>query len=159
MPGENRTIESLTRKNSLFLSAAAQNNHEALLPIYKWITGLLFVIGDRAKYRHRTAELCSDPDYQAEVARLVSVADLGISGMKVEEEKLPDMAARMYTVLGKFFKSEGIASEAFDDQLPPKRPQMSLLHRWVIEKCRSARTRNHRVRWRTSNSSGRWFTP
>lgn len=35
MPGENRTIEKLTRKNSLFLSAAAQNNHDSLLPIYK----------------------------------------------------------------------------------------------------------------------------
>src|SRR5207244_2257828 len=64
MPGENRTIESLTRKNSLFLSAAAQNNHEALSPVYQWITKLLFVIGNRSTHRPRIADLCSDPEYR-----------------------------------------------------------------------------------------------
>ena len=34
--GENRTIEKLTRKNSLFLSAATQNAHPQLVPIYEW---------------------------------------------------------------------------------------------------------------------------
>lgn len=34
--GENETIRELTRSNSLFLSAAAQNNHAAILPIFKW---------------------------------------------------------------------------------------------------------------------------
>src|SRR5580700_4637424 len=46
MPGENKIIEGLTRKNSLFLSAAAQNNHEALLPAYGWFSqSISFVIG------------------------------------------------------------------------------------------------------------------
>jgi len=34
--GENETIRGLTRANSLFLSAAAQNNHAALLPLFGW---------------------------------------------------------------------------------------------------------------------------
>jgi hypothetical protein len=34
--GENETIRGLTRKNSLFLSAAAQNNHAMLGPIFRW---------------------------------------------------------------------------------------------------------------------------
>jgi hypothetical protein len=87
MPGENRTIESLTRKNALFLSAAAQNNHEAILPVYRWITAFVLVIDDRARYGTLTARLCAFPDYLAEVARLVSAADLGISGVQVEEAK------------------------------------------------------------------------
>lgn len=33
--GENGAIRSLTRPNSLFLSAAAQNNHAGLLPIFR----------------------------------------------------------------------------------------------------------------------------
>lgn len=90
MPGENRTIENLTRQNSLFLSAAAQNAHEALSPIFTWISGLLFVIGDRSEYREHTTRLCSKSDYRNEIARLVSVADLGISEMSVEDENLPD---------------------------------------------------------------------
>jgi hypothetical protein len=92
MPGENRTIENLTRQNSLFLSAAAQNAHEALMPVFIWLSGLLFVIGDRSKYRRHTARLCSQLDYRNEIARLVSVADLGIAEVSVEDTKFPDKA-------------------------------------------------------------------
>ena len=90
MPGENRTIENLTRQNSLFLSAAAQNAREALLPIFTWISGLLFIIGSRSAYRERTAGLCNNLDYKNEIARLVSVADLGIAEMRIVNAKLPD---------------------------------------------------------------------
>ena len=92
MPGENRVIENLTRQNSLFLSAAAQNAHEALMPVFIWLSGLLFVIGDRSKYRRHTARLCSQLDYRNEIARLVSVADLGIAEVSVEDTKFPDKA-------------------------------------------------------------------
>jgi hypothetical protein len=34
--GENDTIRGLTRPNSLFLSAAAQNNHAGLVPVFDW---------------------------------------------------------------------------------------------------------------------------
>ena len=50
LSGENKVIEQLTRNNSLFLSSAAQNNHEMLLPIYNWFwTTLVFVTGDRSR--------------------------------------------------------------------------------------------------------------
>ena len=42
LKGNNRLLGQLTRKNSLFLSVAAENNHEALLPVYDWFaTGLI----------------------------------------------------------------------------------------------------------------------
>jgi len=37
--GRNRIIGALTRKNSLFLSVAAENNHQALLAVYSWFAG------------------------------------------------------------------------------------------------------------------------
>ena len=40
--GENETIRGLTRANSLFLSAGAQNNHPLLLPIFGWFRNLKF---------------------------------------------------------------------------------------------------------------------
>ncbi|HYO51385.1 ATP-binding protein [Archangium sp.] len=40
--GENEIIRGLTRVNSLFLSAAAQNNHAALLPIFGWFRAARF---------------------------------------------------------------------------------------------------------------------
>ena len=47
LSGENQSIKSLTRPNSLFLSAAAQSNHAMLLPIYKWLV-------DGLRYRLRS---------------------------------------------------------------------------------------------------------
>lgn len=38
--GENRLVEKVTRSNSLFLSAAAQNRHEQLLPIFHWFSSI-----------------------------------------------------------------------------------------------------------------------
>jgi len=40
--GENEVIRNLTRPNSLFLSAAAQNNHAALLPIFRYFSAWQF---------------------------------------------------------------------------------------------------------------------
>lgn len=45
LPGENKAIEALTRPNSLFLSAAAQNNHPQLTPIFQWFSKRLRVLG------------------------------------------------------------------------------------------------------------------
>jgi predicted ATPase len=38
--GENRTIEKVTRPNSLFLSAAAQNRHAQLSPVFQWFAAI-----------------------------------------------------------------------------------------------------------------------
>ena len=42
LPGENEAIKALTRPNSLFLSAAAQNNHKALSLIFGWFGAVFF---------------------------------------------------------------------------------------------------------------------
>lgn len=122
MPGENRTIESLTRKNSLFLSAAAQNNHESLSPVYQWITGLLYVF--RTGDWEHTAKLCGAPEYLAAVERLVSVADLGVTGLKVREERLPDELMRIYKAVASALRSDGA-----EPQEPPASNEIRLLHR------------------------------
>jgi AAA15 family ATPase/GTPase len=104
MPGENRTIENLTRQNSLFLSAAAQNAHEALLPIFTWLSGMLFVIGNRTAYRQHTAGLCSKLDYMNEIARLVSNADLGIAKMSVEDAEYPEKTKELIEAVANILK-------------------------------------------------------
>lgn len=38
--GQNKTISSLTRSNSLFLSAAAQNEHKQLMPIFSFFSNI-----------------------------------------------------------------------------------------------------------------------
>jgi hypothetical protein len=53
--GENRAIEALTRQNSLFLSAAAQNNHATLTPVYAWFADSLSI---RPGFAPVTDDLC-----------------------------------------------------------------------------------------------------
>jgi AAA15 family ATPase/GTPase len=89
MPGENRVIENLTRPDSLFLSAAAQNNHEKLQPIFNWFAhNIKFRSGLRDRSPERTIDLClKSEETKKLVLRLLAAADLGIVGMDVKEEE------------------------------------------------------------------------
>lgn len=84
MPGDNRTIERLTRPNSLFLSAAAQNNHEALSPVFRWFSrSLAFVMGGRSRISQRTIATCTDGESRDRMAQMLQFADLGIASLRV----------------------------------------------------------------------------
>jgi AAA15 family ATPase/GTPase len=114
--GENRVIEQLTRNNSLFLSAAAQNNHEMLLPIYDWFwTTLVFVTGDRSEETRQTIKMCEeDRETLALITRLLSVADLGIAEVTITPAKRTSTLA------------ENIASSMLQH---PTHSNLKLLHR------------------------------
>lgn len=105
LKGENETIQRVTRTNSLFLSAATQNNHGQLAPIFAWFAALRFEFSrspaptlnswqaaeiealfadtrqmsmfgdDAARRRHR-----------ASVLRLLQAADLGIQDIKLRSQ-------------------------------------------------------------------------
>jgi uncharacterized protein len=90
LPGENRAIENLTRKNSLFLSSAAQNSHATLSPVYTWFSSnFVFVLRERT-VANETAELCLDEQFKRAVSKSVMAADLGIVGLDVKEEDFMD---------------------------------------------------------------------
>lgn len=90
--GENRTIERLTRPNSLFLSAAAQNHHEQLLPVYRWFSEFLdFAHAENKPHRVEvTAQLLDTPDGAEMVTSLLQSADLGIVGAIHDKMSDPD---------------------------------------------------------------------
>ena len=86
MPGANRTIEALVRKNSLFLSAAAQNNHQKLSPIYHWFSqSLAFRVADRAISGVNVPQFCQDEKDRAAITQLLAHADLGIAEIRLED--------------------------------------------------------------------------
>ncbi len=113
LTGENRTIESLIRPNSLFLSAAAQNNHEKLLPIFKWFTNSLeFRMGMLGPGGYdQTIELCKkSEETKRTVERLLAGADLGIVSIDITDEPQND---KMNKFVEKFHK---LLSEVVDNQ-------------------------------------------
>jgi hypothetical protein len=130
MPGENKTIEGLTRKNSLFLSAAAQNNHEALLPVYRWFSqSISFVIGDfglgtRAAYAANAAEFCQEETDRASIARLLTQADLGIAELGVEDTPWPKIRKKLLELI----RAELPTGTSFTE-LPETWKVVRLMHR------------------------------
>lgn len=98
--GANQAIRALTRENSLFLSAAAQNNHEQLTPIYKWFTErLAFVRGDRQHLAVSTARTSTNPERHARLVKLLSAADLGIQDISFEESDPDEKTKRAMEAL------------------------------------------------------------
>ena len=109
LTGEDKAIEALTRPNSLFLSAAAQNNHPQLTPIYQWFSKRLRVLGFsgstamdlRLRKASRWWEQFSEKNLtlpnilpeldrrRAQVRSLLSSSDLGIDDFMVEEDRYP----------------------------------------------------------------------
>src|SRR5260370_9252630 len=78
LSGENRAIETLTRRNSLFLSAAAQNNHEALLPIYNcFVKNITFVFSPRlpSPLIEDPSQLCRDEKHKTLLMQLLTAAE------------------------------------------------------------------------------------
>lgn len=93
--GENETIRNLTRPNSLFLSAAAQNNHAALLPVFRHIGAWQFLLERRAGLHsrpwlsHAIAQRLSVKEENMDrdaIMHLLRDADTGILDVRVEVE-------------------------------------------------------------------------
>lgn len=94
--GENEAIRALTRPNSLFLSAAAQNNHAMLLPIFRYfaawrfslvrLPGLLGLESPLSPLAERLAVQVQGDDRDA-IMQLLREADTGIIDVRVETSK------------------------------------------------------------------------
>ena len=84
--GENETIRGLTRRNSLFMSAAAQNNHELLSPIYRWFSrSIRLVTGSRALLQEQSAAFFKENELLDQLREQVSLADLGVVDVRLSE--------------------------------------------------------------------------
>ena len=89
--GENRTIANLTRPNSLFLSAAAQNNHPQLTNLYRYFAQQWRVIlNEGAMEDHEVAKRLSEFEHMKRLMLLVRQADVGISEIAVEDDEIEE---------------------------------------------------------------------
>ncbi len=89
--GENRTIKNLTRPNSLFLSAAAQNNHPQLTVLYRYFAENWAVVLDAEPMPdHAVAERLSGYKHMVRLLELVRQADVGISDITLEDTELEE---------------------------------------------------------------------
>ncbi len=84
--GQRKAIEDITRANSLFLSAGAQQNHELLLPIYDKIAGAIRI--ERGLTASPPVFAGQDPivgpRLRPRLVKLLQLADLGVIDATVE---------------------------------------------------------------------------
>jgi AAA15 family ATPase/GTPase len=122
LTGENRLIERVMRRNSLFLSAAAQSNHEQLTPIYRWFsTQLAFVTSDRHGPPMETLELCDSDIAKRRIEAALGAADLGLLGFETSERPVEEATRKLFAAIQDILPS-GAA-------MPEKLPGVRFLHR------------------------------
>ena len=87
LKGKNAIVAGLTRSNSLFLSAATQQNHEQLTPIFEFFAKKLkcFFDDETNNFSH-VAKLLEGPRREW-VLEFLKGADFGINDFKLEKEK------------------------------------------------------------------------
>lgn len=89
LTGPKAAIASFTRENSLFLSAAAQNNHPQLTPLYTYFqTAVRFQRTVRPGERVlRPGSPLFEPAFRSAVVQMLQAADLGIVGAQVTDRR------------------------------------------------------------------------
>jgi AAA15 family ATPase/GTPase len=85
--GEKLDLARRTRRDSLYLTVAAEFNQEQLRPVFEWFRDNLWLITpdwpDRDQRLNYTKNrVIHDPKFRDQVTRLLAVADLGITGIR-----------------------------------------------------------------------------
>ena len=124
--GENRAIASLTRPNSLFLSAAAQNNHPQLGAIHRqFVEQWQLVRG--ARIEHQLAEMFARFENQDAFMELMRQADLGVVDAELEDYEIPEAEREKFREFQRALnKLTGLTNEG--DELPLNRKRLQLTH-------------------------------
>jgi hypothetical protein len=90
LTGENQRIRRLTRPNSLYLSAAASNNHQLLGALYADLIGKVMFAQhgeeDEKLRLHLTKFLLNETNFAPALNKLLRLADLGVERAEVIEE-------------------------------------------------------------------------
>jgi AAA15 family ATPase/GTPase len=129
--GDNKTIASLVRPNSLFLSAAAQNNHEALLPVYGWFQrSIHFLLDTKQSHTPQTIRMCADEASRRELSDLMSFADLGIVSLSFEKDRV-EMTDKVRSAMDALMTALEIPESArADARVPEISENVRLIHKF-----------------------------
>ena len=87
--GEKRAVAALTRPNSLFLSAAAQNNHPQLGSIHRQFMAP-WEVGSREAGEAEVARALDGFEHLPAFMELMRQADLGVEGAELDDYEVSD---------------------------------------------------------------------
>lgn len=114
--GRNSLIAELTRSNSLFLSAAAQQNHEQLGDVYAFFAkNIKSTLGDFSMDIAAIPQLL-ESDKKDWVLKFLKAADVGISDATIERVALPDLAKDLFQFVNERMGTSKESRSNFDQQ-------------------------------------------
>jgi hypothetical protein len=91
LKGRKQEIADETGENRLFLSWAANRNHEQLLPIYEWFSKRLRELPPKDYLAPVTAQMAFSVEVmRGAVVQMLQSADFGISDIQITERKLDE---------------------------------------------------------------------
>jgi hypothetical protein len=124
LPGNNKAVAGLTRPNSLFLSAAAQSDHEFLMPVWRWLSHLRFARPDDVQARQRfTVNRFMEEKYRDAILAALQAADFGIDNIAIEEEDAPENMKKVFEALSQVLPGESLP------KAPEKTTKVTLLRK------------------------------
>lgn len=117
--GQRDALVSFTRPDALFLTTAATANDKQLSALYRWFLDNLWLMTPGADVVHRTKwtqELLGEPghrsDYAERIVQLLSVADLGVTGIEIDRET-QEIRLRHRTMAGEDVSLDFLTEESF----------------------------------------------
>ncbi len=108
LKGRNKSIEELTRPNSLFLSAAAQSFHPQLTPVYSFFERQLTGLGAGINSHGIQNKIGSQNDPR--LVPFLRLADTGIAGLKIKEVELDERSRKIFQTI-----RASLMADAVDD--------------------------------------------
>jgi hypothetical protein len=130
LTGQTAVLRELTRRNSLFLSVAAANNHPELSRIYHWFSRKIRVMSpeDDAVGTRFTLESLKDEGKAQRIRDLVRIADLGIVDVRLTHKDLPEETATFVKDIFERFPWSTESPPSFDDFMQFTRESVEMHH-------------------------------
>ncbi len=135
LQGENQITANLTRPNSLFLSAAAQNNHPQLTEIHRWFaTNWSYLLSVRPISESSAAMAIADYQNLQWLEELLQQAEAGVGGIEIRKREFVERSLNHVhdlasSIVDRAPGEEGLELQEFADEgVDEARMQLHLLH-------------------------------
>ena len=128
--GENRSIAALTRPNSLFLSAAAQNNHPQLGVVHQQFAQHWQPLEDE-RGESEIADSLDVFEHQDAFLELMRQADLGVVGFELDDQMTEDEREQ----LKEFLIALAEPTVTSETEMPPSLKRLRFTHMSTAGVC------------------------
>ena len=128
LSGEHQIIKKLTRPNSLFLSAAAQNNHPQLSEVYNYFFKIISIKQPESITQFSIADRVDNYRDKEKLRDILKQADVGITDIIVEKLKLSENQVKIMSEMSNILSKYSTFEDAIASPSPMHMKQLVFIH-------------------------------